>query len=62
MDRTVRDHISFLESRLQELNASLMDGAETLPQRNRLESEIRMAEMALNHYRRALELERQIGR
>lgn len=61
MDRTVKDHITFLEGRLRELHTTLMNNDRTLPERNRLESEIRAAQTALTFYRKALELEHQIG-
>ena len=60
MDRTLRDHISFLEQRLQELSGRLMENARTLDERNRLEIEIRAAELALSYYRKALDLEKQV--
>jgi hypothetical protein len=58
MDRTVRDHITGLERRIRELNAQLMEKG-SLEERNRIESEIRVAELALAYYRKALELEKQ---
>jgi len=61
MDRPLRDHIAYLETRLQELNAQIMENRRTQIERNRLESEIRAAELALNYYRKALELERKLG-
>jgi hypothetical protein len=62
MDRTVRDHISHLEARLSSLNTEMMEQARTRVERNRIESEIRVAELALSHYRKALELEQQLSR
>lgn len=62
MDRTLRDHIAHLEERIHALNGQLMhDDKGTLMERNRIESEIRAAEMAIDYYRKALELEKQIG-
>ena len=60
MDRPVREHIHFLEQRLEQLNRDIMDDARNKAERNRLEAEIRAAEMALTYFRKALELERQI--
>jgi hypothetical protein len=62
MERPVREHINFLERRVQKLNRLIMDNMRTQEERNRLESEIRAAQLALDHYRRALELERQVRR
>lgn len=61
MDRPVKNHISLLEERIQELNRALMDDTRTLVERNRFESEIRAAELALTHYRAALELEKKLA-
>jgi hypothetical protein len=59
MDRTVREHISYLQKRIRDLNAHAMDDNLTQAERNRIESEIRAAQQALIFYREALELERQ---
>jgi hypothetical protein len=61
MDRPLNEHIAQLELRLQTLNKELMDFARTLEERNRIESEIRVANMALDYYQKALELESQIS-
>ncbi len=60
MDRPLREHISFLERRIRELNSSLMEESRTLAERNGFEAEIRAAELALAHYRAALELEKKL--
>jgi uncharacterized protein YlxW (UPF0749 family) len=62
MERPVKEHIYFLERRVQKLNRLIMDNTRTQEERNRLESEIRAAQLALDHYRKALELERQVRR
>jgi hypothetical protein len=62
MDRPLNEHLSFLENRVQTLNRLLMANSQTQAERNRLESEIRAAELALTHYRKAVELEKQVGR
>jgi hypothetical protein len=61
MDRTLGEHISHLELRLQELNAQIMENRRTQIERNRLESEIRAAQLALTYYRKAQELEQQVA-
>jgi hypothetical protein len=38
-----------------------MDKSQTQAERNRVESEIRAAELALEYYRKAIELEKQVG-
>jgi hypothetical protein len=62
MERPVKEHIYFLERRVQKLNRLIMDNTRTQEERNRLESEIRAAQLALDHYRKALEVERQVSR
>jgi hypothetical protein len=61
MDRPLNEHISQLELRLHKLKKELMDSARTREERNRIESEIRVATLALDYYRKALELESQIS-
>jgi hypothetical protein len=62
MERLLIEHITFLERRVQKLNRLIMETMRTQPERNRLESEIRAAGLALDYYRKALELENQIRR
>lgn len=57
MDRTLREHISFLESRVRQLNRELMENHHPLRERNRIESEIRAAQTALEFYRAARQIE-----
>jgi hypothetical protein len=56
MDLTVRQHITALEARMSALATELMD-EKRLVERNALESEMRAVQMALAHYRAALDLE-----
>jgi len=62
MEHPVKEHINFLERRVQTLSRLIMENAQTQPERNRLESEIRAAQLALDHYRKALEFEGQVRR
>jgi hypothetical protein len=61
MEQSLQLHITHLEQRLNALNQELMDAARTRAERNRVESQIRMAQMALTYYQKAIELEKQIG-
>ena len=56
MELTVRYHIERLERRIQELGIELMNSKDHA-RLNDLETEIRVAKMALQHYREALRLE-----
>lgn len=62
MNRTLGEHISHLEQKLRDLNNEMMEQKRTLVERNRIESEIRAAELALAYYRKALTLEEQLSR
>jgi hypothetical protein len=61
MDKALAVHISFLEHSLNSLTKKLMEDSRTRVERNRIESEIRAAELALIYYKKALELEQQIN-
>ena len=56
MDVTVREHLRKLEQRLQLLSQEIMENR-TRDDRNKLEAEIRAVNLAITHYRTALELE-----
>ena len=56
MELSVRYHIEKLERRIQELGIELMNTKEHV-HLNDLETEIRVANLALQHYREALQLE-----
>ena len=56
MELSVRRHIETLERRIQELGTELMN-SKNHAHVNDLETEIRLANLALQHYREALRLE-----
>jgi len=59
MDLTLKEHLRRLEDRLEILNRQIMENR-SLDERNRLEAEIRAANLAIAHYKAALELERSL--
>ena len=61
MNRTLKEHISFLERRIERLNDRIMENKFSVSARNRIESEIRAATLAITYYRKALEIERRIS-
>ena len=61
MDRPLKEHVFFLEQRVRDLNQEIMQNRLTKAKRNRVQSEIRAAELALRHYRKALEIEHQLA-
>jgi hypothetical protein len=62
VDLPLKDHISLLEQRIRELNVEVMRNSQSRIELNRIEAEIRAAELALAHYRKALELEKRLAR
>jgi hypothetical protein len=60
VDKPVRQHIQDLEARVQFLGIQLMDSQKPQIERNRIESELRVAQQALEHYHKALEFERKL--
>jgi len=60
MNRTLSDHISQLKQQIEALGQHIMDNNLSRTQRNRIESEIRAAQTALDHYRSAIALEKQL--
>ena len=60
METPVGEHIRKLEERLKLLSAELMENRRNLAERNRIEAEIRAVNLALSHYRAALEAEKSL--
>ena len=62
MDKPLGQHITELERRVQRLSQEMMQSRKTREERNRMESELRVAQQALEHFQLALKLEREIQR
>ncbi len=62
MERTLKEHISSLENRIEQLNAEMMEKHRTQEQINEIESELRAATLALSYYLKALELEKSLAK
>lgn len=60
MNRTLKDHVTALENRIASLGAEIMRNHQGRAERNKLEAELRIVQMALIHYREAIELEKKI--
>jgi hypothetical protein len=60
MEVTLREHLQRLDERLESLSREIMENR-TLEERNRIEAEIRAANLAIAHYKAALELERRLS-
>ena len=61
MQTPLGEHIRKLEERLRVLNMQIMENTQTLNERNKIEAEIRAANLALTYYKAALELERSLS-
>jgi hypothetical protein len=57
----VGEHIRKLEERLELLNMQIMENRRALAERNQIESEIRVVNLAFSHYKAALELEKTLS-
>jgi len=62
MDKPVKQHIAELERRIQLLSHEMMHNHKTRRQRNRIESELRVVQQALELYRKAIELKGELQR
>jgi hypothetical protein len=62
MDTTLREHIQRLEQKLKSMTADVTENRLSSEARNRTDAEIRAVNLALSHYREALELEKSVLR
>ena len=62
MERSLGEHITELERRIHHISQEIMQNQKTLTERNHLESELRVAQQALEHFLSAVKLERQLRR
>ena len=60
MDAPLKEHIRRLELHLESLSSQVMANRLSPEERNKIEGEIRAANLALSHYRVALELEKAV--
>jgi hypothetical protein len=60
MDLTLREHLRRLNERLQLLSREIMENR-SLEERNKIEAEIRAANLAIAHYQSALEQESRLS-
>jgi len=59
MDVSIRKHLQSLEERLEVLSRQIMENR-SRDERNKLEAEIRAANLAIAHYKAALDLEQSL--
>jgi len=60
MDKPVKDHIRRLEWKIEALTEEVMRNRLDQSERNHIEAEIRAANLALSHYKSALEIEQRL--
>jgi hypothetical protein len=60
VDRPLGEHIKQLEERLHRLSTESMENRLSRAQLNAIEAEIRAVNLALTHFREAMELESQL--
>jgi len=61
MHRAVSEHLLVLHQTIVELKRKVAENCLTAEERNRTETDIKAAGEAIDHYRKALELERRLG-
>jgi hypothetical protein len=62
MQRPLQDHIAYLEQRIEILKAQQSDAERTAGERLQSSIDLRIAERALVHFRKAFELEQRVSR
>jgi len=62
MDKPLLQHIAELERRIHQISHEMMHSQRTRQERNRLESELRVAQQALEHFQQAVKLEGELQR
>ena len=62
MEKPLKQHITELEKRVQQLSQEMMQNRKSRDERNRIEAELRVAQQALTHYLEAIKLEGQLQR
>jgi len=62
MEKPLKQHITELERRVQQLSQEMMQNRKSRDERNRIEAELRVAQQALTHYQEAIRLEGELQR
>jgi len=61
MQRTLREHISYLEAKIEALKKGLGNAGVSLSDQNEMKIDLDFAERSLEHFRKAYELERKVA-
>lgn len=62
MQRTLKEHISYLEQKIETLNKDLYDPGKSFATQTEIRTDLGIAECALVHFRKAFKLEQKISR
>jgi hypothetical protein len=62
MQRTLSEHITYLEERIKALNSELEEPAKLPAMRREIRVDIGIAMRSLEHFRKAFELEKKLSR
>jgi hypothetical protein len=60
MQRTLSEHIAYLEQKIEWLKKELGDSGKTLSQQNEIEIDLGIAERALVHFQKAFDFEQRL--
>lgn len=60
MQRTLSEHISYLEEKIESLKKALDEPGQTASHQNEIEIDLGIAERALAHFRRAFDFEQRL--
>ncbi|HUA91623.1 MAG TPA: hypothetical protein VL991_03595 [Terracidiphilus sp.] len=61
MERTLREHIDYLEKKIEMLKKELQGPEQTPSQQNEIEIDLGIAERALAHFQRAFDFEQRLS-
>ena len=62
MQRTLREHITYLQQKIDALNSQLIDPDKTDFQRGQLRIDLGIAVRSLEHFQKAFDLEQKLSR
>lgn len=61
MERTLREHITYLEQKIEMFKNELQDSTKSASQQNEIEIDLGIAERSLTHFQKAFDLEQRLA-